>query len=130
MYLVFVYSYVASKIKKKEKMKEKVMLKLKRSFSSHWLMVRLNWSSDNIRNCKETTTFIKECKKNIECKKKGIFNLAYKQGLIFEKSTEPDKSKEMYKKYGASKTHKSVSKVSKTQSGNEFKWCRNMLELF
>ena len=62
-------------------------------------MVRLNLSSDNVRNCKETTTFVKECEKIIECKKKGILNLTYKQGLLFEKSKEPDKFKEMYKKW-------------------------------
>ena len=61
-------------------------------------MVRLNLSSDDVRNCKETTTFVKECEKIIECKKKGILNLAYKQGHLFKKSKEPDKSKKMYKK--------------------------------
>ena len=60
-------------------------------------MVRLSLSSDDVRNCKETTTFVKECKKIIECKKKGILNLTYKQGLLFEKSKEPHKFKEMYK---------------------------------
>ena len=53
-------------------------------------MVRLNLSSDDVRNNKETTTFVKECEKNIQCKKKGIFNLA-QQGLLFGKSNEPDK---------------------------------------
>ena len=60
-------------------------------------MLRLNLSSDAIRNCKETTTFVKECEKIIECKKKEILNLAYKQTLLFEKSKEPDKFREMYK---------------------------------
>ena len=49
---------------------------------------------------------------------KGIFNLANKQGLLFEKSKEYDKFKEMCKKNGVSKTHGSVRKVSKTQIGN------------
>ena len=80
-------------------MEEKLTMGLKRSFSNNWLMVRLNLSSDNVRNCKETTTFVKECEKIIECKKKGILNLTYKQGLLFEKSKEPDKFKEMYKKW-------------------------------
>ena len=84
-------------------------------------MVRLNLSSDNVRNCEETTMFLKESEKIIKCKEKGIFNLAYKQGLLFEKSKEPDKFKEMHKKNGASKTRKSVRKVFKTQSGYEFK---------
>ena len=41
--------------------------------------------------------FVKEYEKIIECKK-GILNLADKQGLLFEKSKELDKFKEMYKK--------------------------------
>ena len=45
--------------------------------------------------------------------KKGILNLAHKQGLLLEKSKQPDK-------FTASKTHKGVRKVSKTWSGNEF----------
>ena len=36
-------------------MEEKVTMRLKRSFSNHWLMGRLNLSSDDVRNCKETT---------------------------------------------------------------------------
>ena len=70
-------------------MEEEVTMRLKRTFSNHWLLVRFNLSLDNIRNRKKATTFIKECKKIIECKKKGIFNLGYKQGLLFEKSKEP-----------------------------------------
>ena len=58
-------------------------------------MVKLNLSSDNVRNFKEKTTFVKEYEKNIESKKKGIINLTYKQGLSFEKSKETDKFKEM-----------------------------------
>ena len=84
-------------------------------------MVRLNLSWDNVRNYEETTMFVKECEKIIKCNKKGILNLAYKQGLVFEKSTEFDQFKEKYKKNEVNKTHKSVRKVSKTQSNNEFK---------
>ena len=54
MYLFFVHSYVASKIETKEKMEEKVTVRLKERFSNHWLMVRLNLSSDDIRNCKKS----------------------------------------------------------------------------
>ena len=39
-------------------------------------MMRLNLNSNDIRNCKETTTVAKECEKIIECQKKGILNLA------------------------------------------------------
>ena len=59
MYLFFVHSYVASKIEKKEKIEETVMMGLKNSFSNRWLMVTLYLSSDDVRNCKETT-FVKE----------------------------------------------------------------------
>ena len=64
----------------------------------------------------------KNAKKTIICKNKGILNLTYKQGLLFKKSKESDKFKEMYKKSGLTKTRKSVRKVSKTQSGNEFNY--------
>ena len=84
-------------------------------------MVRLNLSSDNVRSCEETTTFVKELKKIINCYKKGNSNLVYKQGLLFEKYKESDKFTEMYMDNGVSKTSKSVRKQSKTQSGNEFK---------
>ena len=63
----------------------------------------------------------KACKKNIKCKKKGILNLAYKQGFLLEKSKESDKFKEMYKENAINKFHKNVRKVFNTQSGNEFK---------
>ena len=78
MYLFFVHSYVASKIEKKEENVRESNDEIKEGFSNHWLMVRLNLSVDDIRNCKETTTFVKECKKIVECKKKGIPNLARK----------------------------------------------------
>ena len=66
-------------------------------------MVRLNLSSDDV----------KIVKKQLHPLKKGTLNLAYKQGLLFKKSKEPDK-------FRPSKTHKSVTKVSKTLSVNGF----------
>ena len=45
-------------------------MRLKENFSSHWLIVRLNLSLNNVRNCEETITFIKECEKTIKCEKK------------------------------------------------------------
>ena len=48
-------------------------------------MVRLNSSLDDVRNCVEATTLVKKCEKTIECKKKRIFNLAYKQGISLKK---------------------------------------------
>ena len=60
MYLFFVHSYVALKIEKKEKMEEKVKMRLKKSFSNHWLIMRLNLSLDDIKNCKDTTALFKE----------------------------------------------------------------------
>ena len=76
-------------------MEEKVMIRLKRRFSNHLLMVRLNLSSDNVRNCEETTMLVIECEKNIKFKKEEILNLAYKQGFRFGKSKKSDKFKEM-----------------------------------
>ena len=40
--------------------------------------------------------FVKECEKIIKCKKKGILNLAYKQGILFKKSKESFKFEEIY----------------------------------
>ena len=64
---------------------------------------------------------MKECEKNVKCKKKRILKFSYKQGLLFEKFKDSHKFKEMYKENGESKTRKSIRKISKTQSGNEFK---------
>ena len=58
--------------------------------------------------------------KIIKCKNKGILTLAWKEGLLFEKSGKCVKFKEMYKKNGVSKTCKSVRKAFKTQIYNEF----------
>ena len=61
---------------------EKRTMGLKVNFSNHGLMVRLNLGLDNVRNCEETTKFMKRSKKNIKCKNKGILILACKQGLL------------------------------------------------
>ena len=61
---------------------EKRTMGLKMNFSNHGLMVRLNLSLNNVRNCEETTTFMKKYEKIIKCKNKGILNLACKQGLL------------------------------------------------
>ena len=66
-------------------------------------MRRLNLSSDDVKNYKEKLRLLN----------KGVPNLVNKQGLLFKKSKEPNK-------FRASKTCKSVRKVSKTQSDNEF----------
>ena len=50
---------------------------LNRSFTNHWLMVTLNFSLDNVRNFKETTTFVKKLEKSSEYKKKEILNFVY-----------------------------------------------------
>ena len=90
-----VYSYLAAKVEKKEKVEEKVTMRLKMNFSSHWLMVRLNLISDNVRNCEETTTFMKEFEKIIKSKKKGILNLAYKQRFLFKNQNSLISSKNL-----------------------------------
>ena len=69
-------------------MAEEVMMGLKMNFSNHWLMVRLNLNLDNVRNCEETATFVKEFEKVLSVRK---------QGLLFEKFKEPDQYKEMCK---------------------------------
>ena len=64
------------------------------------MIVGLNLSSGKVRNYVEVTMSLKECKKKkkkIKYKKKGILNLVYKEELLFEKSKESEKLKEMYK---------------------------------
>ena len=63
------------------------------------MIVGLNLSSDKVRNYVEITMSLKECKKKkkFKYKKKGILNLVYKEELLFEKSKESEKLKEMYK---------------------------------
>ena len=86
IYSLFIASY---------SIKTKVEGKTEKESNNHWLMVRLNLSFNDVRNFK------------------GIFNLAYKQKLLFEKSKETDKFK-------ASKVRKATIKASKTQIGNKF----------
>ena len=66
-------------------------------------MVRLNLSLGDVGNCDGTTALVK----------KGVLNLAYMQGLSFEKLKQPGK-------FRGSKTRKSARKAFKTRGGNEF----------
>ena len=76
--LIFVHTYVASKIEKKEKNEEKVTMKLRLNFSNNWLMVRLNLSLDKVRNCEETTTF-----ERTKTKTKALWTVRRKELSIF-----------------------------------------------
>ena len=62
---------------------------------------------------------VKKYEKTIKCKKKGILNLACKQGLLFEKFKKSDKFKEMLSEIRVSKSTMYFKviliKVSKTQ---------------
>ena len=73
-------------------------------FSNHWLMVGFEFMSDNARNCDESILVGKENETIIECKKKGILNLAYKQGLSFKNFKESDMFKEIPEEIGVSKS--------------------------
>ena len=53
---------------------------------------------DDVRNYKDTTVMVEKCEKNIECKKKGILNLANILEPLFTKSKKVNKFNEMYKK--------------------------------
>ena len=55
-------------------------------------MARFNLGSNDVKDCKGTTAFVKKCRKFIEFKKNGILNLVYQQGLLFEKSKKCNKS--------------------------------------
>ena len=96
MYLFFVHSYEASK------MEEKVTMWLKNRFSDHWLMVRLNLCSHDKRNCKKAT-FIKERNPQFGIQKRTFIWKIKTVGQVT-----------------ASKTCKSVRKVSKTRRGYKF----------
>ena len=69
----FVHSYVPWKIEMKENMEKKVTMRLMNSFSNHWLLVRLNLSSDDTANCKKQRSL-----------KTGILNLGHKQETLLE----------------------------------------------
>ena len=73
-----------------------------------------------MRNCEETTTFVKEYEKFMKFKKKGILSLAFEEGLLSKIFKEFDKFQEINQENGVSKTCKSVRKVTKIQSGNKF----------
>ena len=73
LFIFFVDSYVALKIEMKENMEKKVTMRLKNSFSNHWLLVRLNLSSDDTRNCKKQRSL-----------KTVILNLGHKEETLLE----------------------------------------------
>ena len=58
--------------KKDKKIGENVTMKLNMNFPNHWLMVRLNLTLDNVRNCDGSITVVNEYEKIFKCKKKGI----------------------------------------------------------
>ena len=55
MYLSFVHSYIALKLEMEKQIEEKITMRLKNDLSNYWLMVTLILSSDDVRNCTETT---------------------------------------------------------------------------
>ena len=75
MYLFFVHSYVASKIETKEKNRRESNNELKSLIDLN-LNLNLNLNLDDAGTCEETTAFVK----------KGVLNLTYIQGLLFENS--------------------------------------------
>ena len=75
---------IASKTKKTEKRKEKVMIKfieqLLKSLTDGEIVENeeLNLILHNLKNCEDPIPVVKEFDKIIKCKKKIILNLAYK----------------------------------------------------
>ena len=51
---------------------------LKRNFSNHWFMVRLNLSSDNVRNCEKKLCSWKNAKKllNVRREESSIWRIS------------------------------------------------------
>ena len=62
----------------------------------------LNLRLDNVRNCKDAIPLDKEFDNIMKYKKKGILNLACKQGVLFKKFKEFNKFKETLREIGIS----------------------------
>ena len=90
MYLFFVHSYVASKNGREtnDGIKEELLESL--------IYGKIGFTFGQRKKLWKKTMFVKECEKIIKCKKKRILNLAYKQGILFKKSKESFKFKEIY----------------------------------
>ena len=65
---------------------------------------KLNLRSDNVTNCEQPISVVKEFDNIIKCKKKRMVNLAYKQGLLFQKFKELGRFKKILKDIGISKS--------------------------
>ena len=63
----------------------------------------LNLKLDTEKNCVEAIPVVKKYENVIKFRKRGIFNLAYKQGLLFKIFKKSDKFQEMFKEIGVSK---------------------------
>lgn len=64
----------------------------------------LNLRSDNVTNCEQAISVVKEFDNIIKCTKKRMVNLAYKQGLLFQKFKELGRFKKILKDIGISKS--------------------------
>ena len=85
-------------------MEEKVTMRLKKSFSNHQLVARLNLSSDHVRNCKETATFVKES---------NLWHI--NKDFYLKKFKELDKFREIFKKAKQVKLVKVLEKYPKLE---------------
>ena len=70
----------------------------------------------------QRVTFVKEYEKVIKCNKKESWIWGINKDFYLKNSKSLVFFKEMLKGTGVSKTHKRVRKVSKIESGNEFKY--------
>ena len=62
-------------------------------------MMRLNLNLDEVRNCKETTTFVKKCKKILNVRRKESSTWLINKKFYLKNPKSFDKFKEMYKKW-------------------------------
>lgn len=64
----------------------------------------LNLRSDNVTNCEQAISVVKEFDIIIKCTKKRMVNLGYKQELLFQKFKELGRFKKILKDIGISKS--------------------------
>lgn len=64
----------------------------------------LNLRSDNVTNCEQAISVVKEFDNIIKCTKKRMVNLGYKQELLFQKFKELGRFKKILKDIGISKS--------------------------
>ena len=75
-------------------------MRIKRSFSNYWLMVRLNWGSNDVRNCKETSTLAEECEKLLNVRRKKLSIWPINKAFYLKNPKSPTSLEKCINKWG------------------------------